>query len=228
MLNRVQVLLLMGLLLIFMPVAVGTLLSADEIGLRKPLDLPAGGAGVDDEEEDAPEAISFYGSEFEGDCFVFIVPAYGFCGETVIFDMIRQEVAQTLNQLSAASTTYIWRPECCSASPGHKASAQAWMGTLAPIENHCLLDAALAGLGLAQQAPGAYKQVIICGAREPYCNGSGGGSYADICLESITAANSENLPIHTIYFTSSFYSGEEAFYINLSAMNGGTFRQVDY
>ena len=238
MLNRVQVLMLMVLLLIFTSVAVGTPFSADDdSGLRKPLDLPAGGAGVDDEEEDAPEAINFYGSEFEGDVFVFIVPAYGFCGETEIFDMIRQEVSQTLNQLSAAvdfaivaynSTTYIWRPDCCHASPAHKASAQAWMGTLAPIENHCLLDAALAGLGLAQQSAGAYKQVIICGAREPYCNGSGGGNYADVCLESITAANFENLPVHTIYFTSSFYSGEEAFYINLSAMNGGTFRQVDY
>lgn len=205
--------------------------------VRKPLDLPAGGAGNDDDEEDVPEAINFYGGEFEGDVFVFILPAYGFCGETEVFDMIRQEVSQTLNQLSVAvdftviaynSTTYIWRPECCTASLMHKASAQAWLGTLAPIDNHCLLDAALAGLGLAQQAPGVHKQIIICGAREPYCNGNSGGTYGDICLESITAANFENLPINTVYFTSSFYSGEADFYINLAAMNGGTFRQVDY
>ena len=90
-------------------------------GLRKPLDLPAGGAGDDDEEEDSPESINFYGGEFEGDTFVFVVPAYGFCGETDIFDNIRQEVSGTLNQLSAAvdfsvvaynSQTYIWRPDC--------------------------------------------------------------------------------------------------------------------
>ncbi len=48
-------------------------------GDERPLDLPSGGAGKDTDEEDAPEAIRFYGSEFEGDCFVFIVPAYGFC-----------------------------------------------------------------------------------------------------------------------------------------------------
>ncbi|MBT6784081.1 MAG: hypothetical protein HOA95_04615, partial [Planctomycetes bacterium] len=155
--NRMSSFLGLALLLLFTPVALGVAFAADDDGgLRKPLDLPAGGAGSDDEEEDAPEAIRFYGSEFEGDTFVFIVPAYGFCGETDIFDMIRQEVSTTLNQLSASvdfaivaynSTTYIWRPDCCHASPGHKASAQAWMGTLAPIENHCLLDAALAGLG---------------------------------------------------------------------------------
>lgn len=206
-------------------------------GLRKPLDLPAGGAGDDDEEEDSPESINFYGGEFEGDTFVFVVPAYGFCGETDIFDNIRQEVSGTLNQLSAAvdfsvvaynSQTYIWRPDCCSANAGNKASAQAWLGGLTPIENHCLLDAALVALGLAQQSPGNHKQVIICGAREPYCGGEAGGSYADQCLDSITAANFENLPIHTIYFTSPFYSGEESFYVNLSAMNGGNFRQVDY
>jgi len=216
------------------------ILSAVELSASidgKPLDLPSGGNGKDTEEEDAPEAIRFYGNEFEGDTFVFIVPAYGFCGETDIFDMIRQEVSATLNQLSAAvdfaivaynSTTYIWRPDCCHASPAHKASALAWMDTLAPIENHCLLDAALAGLGLAQQSPGSHKQIILCGAREPYCDGSGGSNYADICIETISAVNFENLPINTIYFTSSFYSGEETFYINLASMNNGTFRQVDY
>ena len=232
---------LRSLFIILLPVSGlvsgNTLVTQAADDLRKPLDLPSGGSSSDEEEEDAPESINFYGGEFEGDTFVFCVPAYGFCGETDIFDSIRQEVGSTLNQLSGAvdfsvvaynSQTYIWRPDCCSANAGNKASAQAWLGGLAPIENHCLLDAALVAMGLAQQAPGSHKQVIICGAREPYCNGSSGGNYADLCLDSISAANFENLPIHTIYFTSSFYSGEESFYVNLSAMNGGNFRQVDY
>ena len=36
---------------------------------RKPLDLPSGGSGDNDEEEDAPETINFWGGEYEGDAF---------------------------------------------------------------------------------------------------------------------------------------------------------------
>ena len=155
--------------------SLGTLTSGySYAGDERPLYLPSGGGGGNDEEEDAPEAIRFYGSEFEANTIVFIVPAYGFCGETDIFGMIRQEVSTTLNQLSAAvdfalvaynSTTYIWRPDCVHAAPGHKAAAQAWTVSLAPIDNPFLFDSALTGLGLPPQASCARKQLIPYGAR---------------------------------------------------------------
>lgn len=231
---RITALLLAFALVSFPFVAV---VSADGDGSRRPLDLPSGGLAEDEEEEDRPETILFYGDEFEGDCFVWAIPAYGFCGETTVFTAIREEVGSTLNQLSPMvdfslvafnSTTYVWSPTCVRANSANKTAAQAWLSTLAPIEAHCLMDASVTALGILQAAPASFKQMIVCGAREPYCGGNGGGPYADGVLEVVSAANIENVPIHTVYFTSSAYSGEGQFYMDLAAMNGGTFRQVNY
>ena len=45
---------------------------------KKPLDLPAGGVADEEEDEDAPETISFYGGEYEGDAFFWCFAAYEF------------------------------------------------------------------------------------------------------------------------------------------------------
>lgn len=45
---------------------------------RRPLDLPVRGVNNDEDEEDQPETILFYGSEFEGDGFFFCFPAFDF------------------------------------------------------------------------------------------------------------------------------------------------------
>jgi len=34
---------------------------------RRPLDLPSGGSGDDEDDEDAPETINFWGGAYEGD-----------------------------------------------------------------------------------------------------------------------------------------------------------------
>ena len=46
-----------------------------EDGIKRPLDLPSG-HGTAEEEEDAPEAITFYGLEIEGEGFHFCFAAY--------------------------------------------------------------------------------------------------------------------------------------------------------
>lgn len=45
---------------------------------RRPLDLPAGLSSTTEDEEDHPETILFYGSEFEADGFFFCFPAFDF------------------------------------------------------------------------------------------------------------------------------------------------------
>jgi hypothetical protein len=197
---------------------------------KRPLDLPSGGRSAKDaDEEDAPESIVFYGSEFEGDCFVWCFPAYGFCGDTTVFTAIRAELTAAISQLSDQSkfdlvafnsTSFAWNPMVQAANAGNRASAVAWMNTLTPVESHNIADAAVTALGISQASDSNHKQMVLCGARAPI----------DIpdALITITSANYESTPLHTIYFSTPFYYGEEAFYQELSAMNGGTFRQVTY
>ena len=53
-----------------------TTVSSQERPGKTPLDLPVGGSGSGEDEEDAPEVISFYGLEIEGDSFNFCFAAY--------------------------------------------------------------------------------------------------------------------------------------------------------
>ena len=66
--------------------------------------------------------------------------------------------------------------------------------------------------------------MIVCGARAPF----GGPEAISAGLIQITESNYESTPMHTIYFSTPFYSGEESFYQQLANMNGGTFKHVAY
>ena len=201
---------------------------------RGVLDLPAGGASKkDSEEEDSPESIVFYGGEYEGDCYVFVFPAYGFCGDTTVFANIRAEITNALGQLSSDadfdligfnSTTFAWSPAVVEANAANKGSAIAWMNTLVPVEQHEIIEATVTALGISQAADSQAKQMIVCGARAPF----GGPEAISAGLIQITESNYESTPMHTIYFSTPFYSGEESFYQQLANMNGGTFKPVAY
>lgn len=210
--------------------------ASDSIGNsgRGVLDLPSGGeSSRDDSEEDSPESIVFYGGEYEGDCYVFVFPAYGFCGDTTVFANIRVEVTNALNQLSSQAdfdligfnaTTFAWQPAVVEANAANKGSAIAWMNTLVPVEQHEIVEATVTALGISQAADSQAKQMIVCGARAPF----GGDGAISNALIQITEANYESTPMHTVYFSTPFYSGEESFYQQLASMNGGTFKHVAY
>ena len=142
----------------------------DGLGLgKRALDLPAGGLGDEEESEDAPESIVFYGTEFEGDAFFWCFPAYGFCGETTVFSAIRTEVRSALDQLSPrawmafvgynTATPSVWSYQAKKATTANKANAVNWMNTLVPIESHCLLEGALTTLQIANMTAGKQKKL---------------------------------------------------------------------
>jgi hypothetical protein len=218
---------------------VSTFVFAEDVGptAKRPLDLPSGGKADQEEEEDEPETIMFYGGEFEGDCFMWCFPVYGFCGDTTVWTAIRAEVENAVNQLTETSefslvafnsTTYVWSYVMKEANPGNKAGANAWMATLVPTESHCIVPAAITALGITHTSDRTHKQMVQCGAREPYCDGQSGPAYVAAALLQITGANYENTPIHTVYFETTFYFGEEEFYMQLAGLNGGTYREVTY
>ncbi len=51
---------------------------ADGSSENRPLDLPSGGIGDGEDDEDAPETINFYGSEYEGEAFFWCFHAFNF------------------------------------------------------------------------------------------------------------------------------------------------------
>lgn len=225
-------------LALVLPTVGSSVFAADSNQARRPLDLPAGLVRAsEEEEEDSPETILFFGSEIEGDAFFWTFPIYGFCGDLTVYQSIREEINAALSQLSRRSLmslvgynsqSYVWSYQAKKANEANKASAMAWMQTLVPVEAHCLLEASVTTLNISQAARGRAKQLVVMGARTPYCGSEGGAAYAETCLTTITSSNYENSRLSTVYFTSTFYSGEQDFYVDLASMNSGSFKQVDY
>ncbi len=202
---------------------------------KRPLDLPSGGRGVDEDEEDEPETITFYGSEFEGDGFFWCLdrsgsmlsPAGG--GEASI-DVLKRETTESVNQLSRfsefslvsfASNVDVWSEEPRKASLSYKASAITWVQAMVAIGSTCLSSAGVRTLEVANRCSKRRVCVLILGDGLPGCLG---GDSAAISLANITFANYKRLPIHTFFISSS--TGGIAFFQSLAAANGGTFTHV--
>ncbi len=98
-------------------------------GAKRPLDLPVGNYG-EVAVEDVPEIVSFWGSELEGDGFFWCFPAYIFCGNTLAFEGIKDQVAAAVNQLGRRTKftlvaynydTIVWRRTAQFATKVNKA-----------------------------------------------------------------------------------------------------------
>ena len=196
-----------------------------------PLDLPRVGAGVAaDDEEDAPECITFYGSEYEGDGFFWCLDkscSMGWAGE---IETLRTEVTQSILQLSShaefglnafSSNTIAWALSPQRASASRKSSATEWINSLQAEGWTCLAPAAVQIVQIAHQSTKRRRQILILGDGQPWCDSIDTGPQ---CLADISAANYESVPVHTLYISAS--SEGVPFFQQLSQENGGTFTLV--
>ena len=171
----------------------------------RPLDLPSGGHGVSDDDEDAPETIAFYGSIYEGDAFFWCLDrscSMGWAGEWTI---LSAEVGSAITSLSDeaefglvayGSGTSQWKQVPVRAETGARNSALAWLAAIEPQGGSCLLPAALTMLGLAHAASPPNPVGFIVSDGLPFCDGNDTSS---TCLQQIPAANLPPVPIHTVY-----------------------------
>ncbi len=142
--------------------------------------------------------------------------------------MLSQLTGRTrFSMVAYNSTTYIWSWNAKAATSSNRASATAWMEGLPAIESHCLLEAGLATISIANSTPAGRKRMIFLGNRPPFCWEGGfpfGSGYPEQCLSEITGANTDNIPIDTIFYPEFPGMGEEAFWIELATNNEGTFQ----
>ena len=218
------------LLLVAVLVVPGFMFSVSAGSSSTPLDLPAQGLSQDEDDEDAPETITFYGSEMEGENFFFCFPAYSFCGVFETFISIKEEVAFAVQQMSPRvrfsavaynTETYVWQWKLKRGTMANKASCIAWMDVLTTAGYECLLDAGLTSLQILNQDRRSRKAVLVClGGNKPTCQ-SGGVGYPEECLTGITGANTRRHRINTVYIDD-FYAGHAGFWQELAAANNGT------
>jgi hypothetical protein len=221
----------LGLLLVlsFIVSTTGWIVGQSDEGARRPLDLPSGGAGDGDDEEDAPETINFWGGEYEGDAFFWCLDKSCSMSWNGEIEDLKQEFTQTLNSLSSQAEFGVvafseghvsWNPSPQRANPANKGSATAWVLALNAAGWTCLGPAGVETLNIANQCSKQMKQVLVLSDGEPYCNGA---NTATQSLADITAANWQQSPVNTIYISSD--NGGITFMQQLASQNNGTFFQ---
>ncbi|MCA8960465.1 MAG: hypothetical protein KDC38_08130 [Planctomycetes bacterium] len=122
------------------------------------------------------------------------------------------------------TTTYVWSWKAKRASGANKAAAIAWMDSLPAIESHCVLDAGVTTVSIANSTPATNRRMLFLGNRLPFCwTETFSPNYPEECLTEITGANYHHIPIDTIFYPEFPGIGEEVFWVQLAQANGGTF-----
>lgn len=223
--------------LLSLVVTLGVLLSAggwilaQSDGQGRPLDLPNGKVGKDEEdEENEPETIVFYGQEYEADAFFWCLDqscSMGW-GSPLPIQVLKQEVNQAINSLSSNaefglvsfSDSYsMWNPIPQRANPANKGSAATWMMNLQVLGGTCLGPAGVATVNLSNQCRKRNKSVIIVGDGVPNCPACAQGN------TDITNANWQRTQINTLLIGSG--SDAVSCFQSLANLNGGQFTQVN-
>lgn len=196
---------------------------------KRPLDLPAGKVGRDEEdEEDETESIIFYGQEYEADAFFWCLDRSGsMVGARLA--TLKQEVTQVIATLTNraefglvafADNHTAWNTQPVKATVSNKASATAWVQSLVASGGTCMAPGAVQAVNICTQSRLRNKTVIIFSDGEPNC---------PFCAETVTAVTSANWqrnPVNTLFVGGAGSTGAACMQ-QIASANGGTFAAVN-
>ena len=139
----------------------GSLMMAAELSAelpsRRPLDLPSGGKGPQEDAEEYPETIQFFGGEYEGDAFMFVIDTSGSMFADGKLESAQEELSQALMSLSGqaefgivAFSTNLNQFSIVmeKATMPNKVAGVAWVNTLVPNGGTCIDIGTIHGLDI--------------------------------------------------------------------------------
>lgn len=207
--------------------------SGAQISSKENLDLPYDAYGSNQEEEDAPEVVFFYGQQYEGDGFFFCLDRSGSTrGSGIAIE--KRETIQTISQFSKHVEFAIvfydrslmkWpghgRP--AEASSGMKSSAISWLSAINAGSGTCTREGLLAAINFANRASTQRNQIIYLGDGKTTCPGHNASQYGQQTLAAVAAANYKNHKLSSICAGSSV---DEAWCQALASATGGKYTRL--
>ncbi|MGE3163492.1 MAG: VWA domain-containing protein [Planctomycetota bacterium] len=194
---------------------------------KRPLDLPAGKIGRDEEdEEDETESIIFYGTEFEADAFFWCLDRSGSMAGAKLATL-KQEVTSAISTLTNRAELGLvafedsqisWQSVPVKATVSNKASATAWVQALTTGGLTCMAPAAVTTINICNQSRLRHKSVIIVSDGVPNCPNCGE------TVTAVTSANWQRNPVNTLFIGAD--AGGSACMQQIASANGGSFTQV--
>lgn len=194
---------------------------------KRPLDLPAGKFGKDEEDqEDESETIIFYGQEYEAQAFFWCLDRSGSMQGNRL-SILKQEVTAAINSLTGqAEMGFVsfsdghtaWAELPVKATVAQKGSAIAWVQQLQASGLTCMAPAAVKAVQISNMSRKRDKSIILISDGSPNC---------PACPETITAitgANWQQTAVNTLFI------GAEATGAGcmqqIASANFGSFTQV--
>ncbi len=190
-----------------------------------PLDLPAGGHRPEIDTGPIPETILLCGQEFEGNSYYFCIARDTSMAVHCAYEMIKQDLQMAIRSLSQSASfnvvTYAsdasrWslRPKLASGSA--KEAACAWLDGATLEGPNEIAIGIVETLATANTRPGPNPQIIVVSRGSIHCPSS--------LYSAVSHANSQAIPIHTIYLGTNAQAGQ--LMRDLAAQNQGTFTAV--
>ncbi len=203
-----------------------------------PLDLPTGGRGANEAEEDPLETIEFYGAEFEGDAFMFVIDVSGSMAWGGRLENAKEELVQALMSLSSSAEFGIvafnsglseYSTVMQRATNAIKASGAAWVHSLSAYGGTCIDIGTIHGLSILRTSSKNpdQKKLILLGDGAQGCSMTPPAEAHEQVINDITFANWERVSIDTIFVGGNYILAELLFQA-IADNNDGAFRIVNH
>jgi hypothetical protein len=214
-------------------------LSAQDLGVGGPtkenLDLPFDAAGESEEEEDAPEIVTFYGQQLEGDGVFYVVDKSGSMRDQGELAIAQREVIRNVQEFSDRvqfgivffDSNVVKFPASgmpAEANPGMKAAAVSFVLSVVGVPGSCCQKGLAEALRMANLATPKRKVIVYVGDGGGHCN-MDQVQYHQQTLAAITGQNYQRIPINCIAVLNPEPIQIE-FLKKLSGNNGGTYTRI--
>ncbi|MBI4604536.1 MAG: VWA domain-containing protein [Planctomycetes bacterium] len=206
------------------------------LGIKENLDLPFDALGENEEEEDAPEIVTFYGQNLEGDGFFYVTDKSGSMQDGEL-PIAKREMVRNITEFSEkvrfglfffdkALSKFPSSGQAAEANPGMKSSAISYVQSIPGGSGSCPQIGLTAALQMANSCSAKRKVIVYLGDGGGTCPGSSGeGEYHRQTLAAVAAQNWQRIQINAIAVLQPNASAEQ-FLRNLAAQNGGTYTRI--
>jgi hypothetical protein len=206
-------------------------------GIKENLDLPFDALGQAEDEEDAPEIVTFYGQQLEGDGFFYVIDRSSTMQNAGELDRAKKEVVKNISEFSdrvqfgvvffdADVRKFPSSGQPADANPGMKQSGTNFVQSTPGGSGTCCQKAISAILQMANQATSKRKVIVYLSDGGGTCNGGDEPSYLRQTVTLATSQNYQRIPINTIGVIE-LGQVQEAFMKQLASSNGGTYTRIN-
>jgi Mg-chelatase subunit ChlD len=206
--------------------------------LKANLDLPfdAGLFNDDGEEEDAPEIITFYSQQYEGDGIFYAIDRSGSMQTSGELDIAKREVSKNIREFSSrvqfgivffdrGITKFPAGGRPTEANSAMKAAGINWVQSVPGGGGSCCQQGLIEALKYANTSSASRKVVVYVGDGGGTCNGANEQTYLNQTLGVVKSQNFQRAQINAVGVLDVSSIGEN-FLRSLASGNGGSYVKI--